>query len=83
MIMTDPVVLPTSGNIVDRSTIETHLLSDTIDPFNRKPLTKEMIQPGKTSSSISKATESHFNLSSVVPELKERIRQFLAGSKNA
>jgi len=64
VIMTDPVVLPTSGNIVDRSTIETHLLSDTIDPFNRKPLTKEMIQPGKfflsslsSSSSISKGTD--------------------------
>ena len=44
-IMKDPVLLPTSGNIVDRITIMKHLLSDTTDPYNRKPLTKEMLVP--------------------------------------
>lgn len=42
-IMNDPVMLPSSKVIVDRSTIETHLLSDPTDPFNRTKLNKEMI----------------------------------------
>ena len=44
-IMTDPVKLPKSNVIVDRKTIETHLLSDGTDPFNREPLTKDMLIP--------------------------------------
>ena len=44
-LMTDPVKLPKSNVIVDRKTIETHLLSDPTDPFNRSPLTKEMLIP--------------------------------------
>ena len=44
-IMKDPVLLPTSGNIVDRITIMKHLLSDNTDPYNRKPLTKEDLVP--------------------------------------
>ncbi|KAI9019583.1 ubiquitin elongating factor core-domain-containing protein [Phycomyces nitens] len=46
-LMEDPVVLPTSGVIVDRSTIRAHLLGDTRDPFNRTPLSMDMVQPGK------------------------------------
>lgn len=34
-IMRDPVKLPASGIIVERSVIERHLLSDEFDPFNR------------------------------------------------
>jgi ubiquitin conjugation factor E4 B len=45
ILMTDPVELPKSHVIVDRKTIETHLLSDPTDPFNRSPLTKEMLIP--------------------------------------
>ncbi|KAI8982485.1 ubiquitin elongating factor core-domain-containing protein [Mycotypha africana] len=45
-LMEDPVLLPTSNVIVDRSTIRAHLLGDTRDPFNRKPLTMDMVQPG-------------------------------------
>lgn len=45
--MEDPVLLPTSGNIVDRSTIRAHLLSDNRDPFNRAPLQMDMVEPGK------------------------------------
>ena len=43
--MTDPVVLPTSGNIVDRQTITQHLLNDPMDPFNRKELKVDDIVP--------------------------------------
>jgi ubiquitin conjugation factor E4 B len=43
--MDDPVILPSSKNILDRSTIETHLLSDPTDPFNRTSLSKEMLIP--------------------------------------
>ncbi|RUS16656.1 ubiquitin conjugation factor E4 B [Endogone sp. FLAS-F59071] len=44
-LMEDPVKLPTSNTTVDRSTIRTHLLGDTRDPFNRAPLTMEMVEP--------------------------------------
>lgn len=37
-LMEDPVMLPNSKAIVDRSTIRSHLLSDPHDPFNRQPL---------------------------------------------
>ena len=47
--MLDPVLLPTSGMIVDRTTITQHLLSNTIDPFNRQPLTMGMLKPGERS----------------------------------
>lgn len=44
-LMTDPVLLPSSRKTVDRSTIARHLLSDQTDPFNRSPLTMDMVQP--------------------------------------
>jgi ubiquitin conjugation factor E4 B len=44
-LMEDPVLLPTSGVIVDRNTIETHLLSDQTDPFNRSKLSTDMLVP--------------------------------------
>lgn len=44
-LMEDPVLLPTSSVIVDKSTIRAHLLGDTRDPFNRAPLTMDMVQP--------------------------------------
>ena len=43
--MKDPVLLPTSGNVIDRSTITQHLLNDPHDPFNRKELSIDMIEP--------------------------------------
>jgi hypothetical protein len=45
VIMTDPVKLPQSKYIVDRSTIEKILLTNPTDPFTRTPLTKEMLIP--------------------------------------
>lgn len=46
-LMEDPVQLPTSKTIIDRSTIRTYLLSDPKDPFNRAPLKIEDVIPGK------------------------------------
>lgn len=44
-LMVDPVLLPSSKIIVDRSTIARHLLSDQTDPFNRSPLSMEDLIP--------------------------------------
>lgn len=44
-LMRDPVILPTSRQVVDRSTISRHLMSDPTDPFNRNPLTMLDIIP--------------------------------------
>lgn len=44
-LMVDPVLLPSSRIIVDRSTIARHLLSDQTDPFNRSPLSMEEVIP--------------------------------------
>lgn len=43
--MKDPVLLPTSDTIIDRSTITQHLLNDPHDPFNRRDLTIDMVVP--------------------------------------
>jgi hypothetical protein len=45
--MTDPVLLPTSNNIVDRKTITQHLLNNDTDPFNRKQLTIDDVVPAE------------------------------------
>ncbi|GAA6060451.1 hypothetical protein JCM10212_000044 [Sporobolomyces blumeae] len=42
-IMRDPVILPSSKTVIDRSTIKQHYLSDPTDPFNRQPLKWEDI----------------------------------------
>lgn len=44
-LMSDPVILPSSRAIVDRSTIRSHLLSDPTDPFNRAPLKVDEVIP--------------------------------------
>ena len=44
-LMEDPVILPTSNITMDRKTIENILLNYHMDPFNRKPLTKEELIP--------------------------------------
>jgi ubiquitin conjugation factor E4 B len=44
-VMEDPVMLPYSKNILDRQTIEQHLLSDPKDPFSRTPLDKANLIP--------------------------------------
>lgn len=44
-LMKDPVLVPTSSIICDRETIEQHLLNDKFDPWTKKPLTVDMLQP--------------------------------------
>lgn len=44
-LMTDPVILPASKVVVNRSTIRSHLLSNPMDPFNRQPLKIEDVIP--------------------------------------
>lgn len=44
-VMRDPVTLPSSKVNIDRSTIKSHLLSDSKDPFNRAPLALEDVMP--------------------------------------
>jgi ubiquitin conjugation factor E4 B len=46
-LMEDPVILPTSNTTVDRTTIRKHLLGDTRDPFNRAPLSMDMVKSGE------------------------------------
>ena len=43
-VMIDPVKLPSSQMIVDRATIQAHLLNDPHDPFNRQPLKIEEVE---------------------------------------
>ena len=45
-LMEDPVILPVSRTVMDRSTIRSHLLSDPHDPFNRVPLVIDDVLPG-------------------------------------
>lgn len=45
--MEDPVLLPTSDNIVDRKTITHHLLNADTDPFNRKKLSIDDVVPAE------------------------------------
>ena len=44
-IMDDPVELPDSHYIIDRVTIEQHLLNDKRDPMSRAPLTLDQLIP--------------------------------------
>ncbi|KAJ2633580.1 Ubiquitin conjugation factor E4 [Coemansia sp. RSA 1290] len=44
-LITNPVRLPTSDNVMDLAVIKGQLLSDPRDPFNRAPLTVDMLEP--------------------------------------
>ena len=44
-LMEDPVILPVSKEVLDRSSIKRILLSDPMDPFTRTPLTEDMLIP--------------------------------------
>merc|ERR1712187_634864 len=44
-IMEDPVLLPTSKNIMDRKVIERHIMSNDDDPLNRLPLSVQDLVP--------------------------------------
>ncbi|CAG0888897.1 unnamed protein product [Darwinula stevensoni] len=44
-LMTDPVRVPTSNTVMDRSVISRHLLNSSTDPFSRQHLTEDMLIP--------------------------------------
>ncbi len=46
-LMIDPVRLPTSNKVMDRSIIMRHLLNSATDPFNRQLLTEDRLIPGR------------------------------------
>ena len=48
-LMEDPVLLPPSGNIMERAIILRHLLNSQTDPFNRQQLTEADLVPRKYS----------------------------------
>ncbi|KMT17300.1 hypothetical protein BVRB_2g039970 isoform A [Beta vulgaris subsp. vulgaris] len=59
-LMKDPVILPSSRVILDRPVILRHLLSDSTDPFNRSPLTPDMLIPDhELKSKIEEFVRSH------------------------
>ncbi|KAI0071497.1 ubiquitin conjugation factor E4 [Panus rudis PR-1116 ss-1] len=75
-LMRDPVILPTSHVVVDRSTIKSHLLSDTTDPFNRQPLKLEDVIPSTFYTVVFLDVPSLISLEDT--ELKARIDAFIA-----
>ena len=44
-LMKDPVMLPNSKMVLDRSTIERLLMEKPVDPYDRTPLAKEQLIP--------------------------------------
>lgn len=79
-LMKDPVELPSSHIIIDRATIERHLLSDQTDPFNRQKLTPDMLIP---------STLTFLNVFTTLilisplnrtlgPDIKQKIEEFIA-----
>lgn len=78
--MDEPVLLP-SGKVMDRPVIIRHLLNSSTDPFNRQPLTEDMLLPGKyfqknknQPKKLSRILIFEFSLSAT--DLKERIEKW-------
>jgi len=60
-LIRDPVRLPSSKQIVDRSTIARHVLSDQNDPFNREFLDSEMVKQMKTDEELKARIDAWVN----------------------
>lgn len=73
-LMEDPIILPVSRTVMDRSTIKSHLLSDPHDPYNRVPLAIEDVITGE--SSLPHKSMAVILTSALDTELKERIEAF-------
>merc|ERR1740138_2062341 len=59
-IMEDPVLLPTSQNIMDRKVIERHIMSNDDDPFNRAHLSvKDLVPQDKLRAEIHEFCAKH------------------------
>lgn len=78
--MEDPVLLPTSNTIIDRSTIRAHLLSDTRDPFSRAPLSMDMVIPGKIKKTTKDGSALFFYFYAAT-DIKEKIQAWRAEQK--
>ncbi len=74
-LMDDPVRLPVSKIVIDRSTIRSHLLSDPHDPFNRVPLKIEDVEPGKFFHSAISLCDDPTDISTAT-DVKEQISKF-------
>lgn len=48
-LMSDPVKLPNSGQILDRTTIEKALARSQVDPYDKTPLTADQLIPRRRS----------------------------------
>ncbi|KAA0183918.1 hypothetical protein HAZT_HAZT005794 [Hyalella azteca] len=70
VLMRDPVKLPSSEVVVERSTIARHLLSDQSDPFNRQPLTMDQVIPD-----VVLAKEIHEWIESKTAELRRERKE--------
>lgn len=79
-VMRDPVLLPSSKTIIDRSTIKSHLLSDSKDPFNRSPLSIDDVIPGGYIDGCFFNRPKFFALD---PDLQARIQEFLIERRKA
>jgi hypothetical protein len=66
----DPVVIPNSKEIFDRSTIEKIITSDHTNPYTREPLTREIFDD------FNKQDESKKKIQQFTDELKEFVRSY-------
>ncbi|KIW05430.1 uncharacterized protein PV09_03940 [Verruconis gallopava] len=71
-LMEDPVILPVSKAVIDRSTIRQHLLSDPHDPFNRTPLRIE---------DVIEATEVKERIAAFRAEAREKAKKAIEEKK--
>jgi hypothetical protein len=83
ILMEDPVILPTSGKTMDRSVITRHLLSDQTDPFNRKKLLPEMLQPSMALPIFVRSSLRPRADYSTDTELKAQIEEWKASRRGA
>ena len=64
-LMDDPVLLPPSGNIMERAIILRHLLNSQTDPFNRQALTEADLVPRECSFLLCSGSRSNSALTPV------------------
>lgn len=77
-LMEDPVILP-SGKVMDRPVIIRHLLNSSTDPFNRQPLSEDMLKPGKLILSYISCQPDDRELTAT--ELQQRINEWMLEKK--
>jgi ubiquitin conjugation factor E4 B len=76
-LMIDPVCLPTSGNIMDRSVILRHLLNSQTDPFNRQTLSEDRLVDGNSFNFIFFKNFYLFYIVFIDVELRQKIHSWI------